>query len=406
MLKDHNKLLKEALFRIFTLFLTIGIMILVSEILLGFLYPHLKENVGDNPYFQGTDPCWNLLDPELGFIHKPFIKWEGFAYSDPGAHYIVYRTDENGFRNPLGIHSAQIVFVGDSFTEAGNMPEKDTFVQVVASRLNVTAVNLGHIFYGPQQELKVIQRYAFRYSPETIVWVIFEANDIGDAEKYKSDFLQSSQNLFSQKEQRSKFSYRTFKKSINRQIRSTLIFKCFQSLYHSLYLETISKGKIYHELHGTFPTSENKIERVDFFVPYKPNIINEMPQGWKETKDSIFRGLQLCRDRKIHLIIVFIPEKLRVMGPFTSFSSKTTLDKYIPGGKWENEHDFSSELAKYCKDIGCDFIDARKALIEKAKSGQLVYSARYSYHLDTVGHLVIADLVVEKILNYTKKLNN
>lgn len=376
--RNYKKLVKAIIFRVIVVFLSIVITLVALEFFFSFLYPF-----DFSPSYSDVDPRWNQPDPELGFIRKPLLQWEGWAYSDRLAHYVQYRTDENGFRNPPGITSADIVFVGDSFTEAGNVPEQNTFVQLVASRLNMRTVNLGRGYYGPQQELKVIERYAFKYSPKAIVWVIFEGNDIQDAVAY-SNFLQQTQKDSSQ----TWYSYWHWS------------LKRFQELHlfqilRLAYSNTLKNRNIY-ELTGTFQTSSGKLEAVEFFHKYNPDILNELPEGWQDTKEAILKGLQLCQERNIQLIIVFIPIKLRVMGPFTTFSSQTILDKYLPGGKWENESDFETLLRHYCDSIGCDFIDAREKLIEKAKSGQLVYSARYDTHLDIEGHSVIADLVLEK----------
>ena len=66
-------------------------------------------------------------------------------------------------RTDSGIHpgseQADIVFIGDSFTEAASVAEEDTFVRRVAKASGLKAVNLGRGAYGPQQELIVLKRY-------------------------------------------------------------------------------------------------------------------------------------------------------------------------------------------------------------------------------------------------------
>jgi hypothetical protein len=352
------------------------------EFSLGLIYPDWLE---DEPVLgHNVDPRYNLPDPELKFVRKPFVKWEGPAYADPLAHYVLFRTDENGFRNPPGIETAEIAFVGDSFTEAGNVPEQETFVQRVASQLNLTTINLGRGFYGPQQELEVIKRYAFNYSPEVMVWVIFEGNDIEDAEEYlasNNELLQPFQ----------EDTTRNLKSQIGGLIKSTRIFRILKQARYNIAV----KYRI-RVLRGLFQTYSGNSEILEFNYRYKPSITNELPVGWQETKDSILTGLRLSQERGIRLIIVFIPIKLRVMGPFTTFSSQAKLDEYLPTGKWESDNDFAAQLANYCGDIGCEFVDATERLREKARAGHLVYSARYDTHLDIAGHSVIADLVIEK----------
>jgi hypothetical protein len=123
-----------------------------------------------------------IPDPTLGFVRKPAIEWSGRAVA--GGRYVHYRTDEHGFRNPLGLERADVVFIGDSFTEAGPLPEEETFVRRIEAASGVPAVNLGRSHYGAQQELIVLERYGLAYRPRAVVWVLFEGNDLADARRF------------------------------------------------------------------------------------------------------------------------------------------------------------------------------------------------------------------------------
>ena len=74
--------------------------------------------------------AYSEADSELGFVRKPLVVWRG---SLPELNRSVeYRTDENGFRNPTGLKRADIVFLGDSFTEGGHIGEEQSFPQRIA----------------------------------------------------------------------------------------------------------------------------------------------------------------------------------------------------------------------------------------------------------------------------------
>ena len=121
----------------------------------------------------------SAADAELGFVRKPFVSWRG--YVSEVDRIVEYRADKNGFRNSTETQRADIVFIGDSFTESATIVEESTFVQRVAQSTGLSTVNLGRGAYGPQQELIVLKRYGLPYQPRFVVWQLFEGNDLTDA---------------------------------------------------------------------------------------------------------------------------------------------------------------------------------------------------------------------------------
>src|SRR5437588_352338 len=95
-----------------------------------------------------------------------------------GGDTTASQTFTHGFRNPPGIHSADICFVGDSYTEGANVPAEKTFASLVGSTSGLRTVNLGRGWHCPAQELIILRRYALKYKPRVIVWGIFEGNDL------------------------------------------------------------------------------------------------------------------------------------------------------------------------------------------------------------------------------------
>ena len=137
-------------------------------------------------YSQGAvmSATWSEPDQLLGYVRKPNLQWRRQVYPDKFAPVVSYNTDANGFRNPPGVETADIAFIGDSFTEGGTIPLENTFPRLVEKQLRTRIINLGRGGYGPPQELAVLWKYALRYQPKTIVWTLFEGNDIKDAQMY------------------------------------------------------------------------------------------------------------------------------------------------------------------------------------------------------------------------------
>ncbi|MCC6155568.1 MAG: SGNH/GDSL hydrolase family protein, partial [Candidatus Hydrogenedentes bacterium] len=127
---------------------------------------------------------WTEPDQLLGYVRKPNLSWQRQTYPDRFSPVVTYNTDANGFRNPPGVDTADIAFIGDSFTEGGTMPLETTFPRLVEQKLGARIINLGRGGYGPPQEVAVLWKYALQYQPKTVVWTLFEGNDIKDAQMY------------------------------------------------------------------------------------------------------------------------------------------------------------------------------------------------------------------------------
>ena len=96
--------------------------------------------------------------------------------------WLSYRSDEHGFRNPLGSHRSgdvDVVLLGDSFVHGECVEEGED----IAGRLRekgYRVVNLGMSGNGPLLELGVLTEYAAPLRPSVVVWTIYEGNDAGD----------------------------------------------------------------------------------------------------------------------------------------------------------------------------------------------------------------------------------
>ncbi|MET0657167.1 MAG: hypothetical protein ABW110_03290 [Steroidobacteraceae bacterium] len=321
----------------------------------------------------------NVADSELGFVRKPGISWSGNpmereapalmlqnrAYEDD--RLVHYRTSENGFRNAPGIRRADIVFIGDSYTEAAQVSEEDTFVQRVGAASGHQAVNLGRGAYGPQQELIVLQRYGLAYQPRFVVWQLFDGNDLSDA--------------------------RNFARWKENPARHTTLFK-YRYLENSLITRLVSPTA---RLDPGAPTAklryhDGAVRPLYLRYGYVPDQSVQNPVGLAETQRAIETGYRLCESRGVHLLVVFIPTMLRVLEPFITFDRMTDRDRYLPAGRAEN--DFGSKMADFCARLGCSYIDTFAALRSKALVDNRHVYFPSDEHLGIQGHEVVAQAVL------------
>ncbi len=359
---------RGAALKLSTLVLSVLFTLIVADVGYAFILRGAWKSSPNDVWFDGTSVTGkdNLPDDELGFVRKAGLTWEGRL--TPESRYVTYRTDEHGFRNANGVTKADVVFIGDSFTEGASVPEEDTFVQQFSRGAQMSVVNLGRGYYGPQQEAIILKRYGLNYHPSLVVWQIFEGNDLRDASHFAA--------------------WRT-----NPPRESIMLRYTKKSLIAQLLTKTIPK-----EQAGARAFDEGPGQRGQLFLDYQyqPDEPARDPLGMSETRKAIEEGFRLCRAAGIDLVIVFIPIKVRVLAPYVHFLNDADREHYLPGGKLDSDGDFSNELARFCQQLGCPFLDVTTALRKRAADdNRLVYSVHQDSHLDIDGHKVVAGVLEE-----------
>lgn len=312
---------------------------------------------------------YSAADPELGFVRKPSVSWRGYV-ADVN-RLVEYRTDKNGFRNSNEQQRADIVFIGDSFTESATVAEEDTYARRVAQLTGLTVINLARGAYGPQQELIVLKRYGVDYEPRFVVWQLFEGNDLADAEAFAK-----------------------WKKDPEHVVIPLKDRYLDNSLLHQLVANMRSQELVGPK--ATLSYHDGTSRRVTLRYSYEPDQPSTMQAGMNETLNAIQAGQQLCQSRGIQLLVVVVPTMIRVMEPYISFDRfeerRDFFPERIPGDK-----DFSDTVEEFCSQIGCAFVDSFDALRKASRSDNRGLYIPSDEHLDTRGHEVVSRTVSEWI---------
>jgi hypothetical protein len=315
-------------------------------------------------YSSGISSRDSLRDDQLGFLRKPGLNWTG--ETAPGFPVTTYRTDENGFRNPPGIRQTDVAITGDSFVEAGAVPEEKTAVQRIAQETGLRTVNLGLTHYSPAQYLLVTKRFALKYHPRAVVWAVAEANDLSDAEDFSSW----------QRDPRS---------------RQTLIQR-FAS--RSMLAQMLPRVPVTPRARRDFRSTDGAIAEVDLDFTYHPDAIARWPRGWGEIVKTIEEGHRMLESEGVQFLVLFIPIKVRVLGPFIAFRDDEDRNAALPGGLMDAPTDFATAVSHECRQVGCDFIDLTGPLRRRAeRDNRHVFFLTLEPHLDVDGNQVVADEV-------------
>jgi lysophospholipase L1-like esterase len=136
-----------------------------------------------------ADPRFYVRDDEVGFALRPgaagWFTHEGRSYvtiNSAGRH-------DSDVRLSKPPQTIRIAVLGDSFTEAKQVPIEQNFSSVIqhelpkcsaASGERVEVMNFGVAGYGTAQELIMLRDRVWQYSPDIVVLAFYTGNDVLD----------------------------------------------------------------------------------------------------------------------------------------------------------------------------------------------------------------------------------
>ncbi len=298
---------------------------------------------------------WNRIDPELIHLHKPGQRMAGETAGDlvgwlgvPQRH--KYRVDVQydrlGFRNPEPLDRAGMIVIGDSFVEAGLVPQHDLFSSQLARSEGLPVANLGQSGYGPQQELIVLKRYGLPLRPKVVLWLFFEGNDLLDVSRYE----RSVRDWATTVKANHGFVSRSFTKNSLRLLRGFL-------------QKPREDSAEAHRRSGRFRLRPE--EDLYFAYPGVP-LSKEDEVSLRKTKQILAAAAQLSQAEGSRFLLVYIPITFRVYRDFCDFPE----DGY--GRKW-TLNDLPERLRRWSEEQEIPFVDLTGPLKRAAARGELVF---------------------------------
>lgn len=356
--------------------------------LVAFAWP--TDQLADNPWYISTGEAL-VADPDLPWMRPPNLNWTGSSRGDlametnspdPEARTVTFQTDYQGFRNSQDLAEAEILFIGDSFTEAGNVPEEETYVQRVGQQLGAVPRNLGVAGFSTPSELIVLHRFGLPCRPRAVVWQIAETNDLDDAV------------FFAQWQQAGRPSVLPgFSKA------KPTASEAWRRRSPTQILYQLCRTDSPWPFSGTFQDEAGAEHTLRFEMSF-PADARQHP-GWPIIAETLAMGARLLKANDVQLIVVMIPDKLRVMAPHTDFhpfeldrgGQPVAFEHTLPSG-WDQEVDarLATQLQQLCEQLEVPFLDATEVLSKHAAAGQLVYQSMDT-HLSSRGHEVVADQI-------------
>ena len=350
-----------------------------------------------NPFYTfnegGTAGVEGNLDSVLMYQRPPHLKWEGWSQGDvpewlpdPFARKVSFQTDHEGFRNSRDLEKADLVFIGDSFTEAGNVAEEETFVQRAGLRLGKTTRNLGLFACGPLTQLEILKQYGLKCQPKAVVWQFCEGNDLADSMQY--------------------LSWRRY--GGHRGVpRGPVRHSAWEqrSPSYNLFLRQVRRPRWW--LGGTFEAADGTAQAVRFgYWPSPDRYPLGHPQapwsprphpGWGLLVGALKDGHATLKERNIPLLVTVCAMKISVLGARVDFDD-WSRERMKPDWQMPGELTMMAQVAKVCAEAGIPFVDPTEQLRTRASNGELVYLP-FDTHLSPLGHEVVGEAIADGLLS-------
>lgn len=346
------------------------------------------KNQMDNPWYFAAGGGVSESE-ELPFERPPHLHWEGLSRGDlalasnaqdPYARRITFETDHEGFRNGTDIRQADVVVLGDSFAEAGNVPEAEAFSTLIGQKLGLKSRNLARAGYSPPVELIVLKRFGLSCQPKIVVWQVAESNDLDDSARFQA-WVDAGRPRY-------------FDAGADRQWQRSKAWEQRSPTYW-----------VFNRLRRPEPSGwpydgrffdHAGVEHPMRFLSLPPlNFPAARHGGWPVLARAIAEGSALCQSNQIRMVVVFIPDKYRVLGPFTRMldPALTTPERAACEQKPDS---FAGLLEQLCGALKIPFVNTTGELTERTQAGEIVY-VPYDTHLSPRGHEVVAGLVTQKL---------
>ena len=340
-------------------------------------------------------PIW-IPDFYLGAVHAKENQFV-YRYSDGSARNISNSFGLIGpqvsIKKPEGIK--RIAILGDSYTEALQVPYQDNFCMGMEAILNkrrlgnkgIEVLNAGLAGYSPLAEYIYYKRNISVFKPDLVVLQIF-ANDVFDDNKFGSMADFDSQGL--------PLRLRIFwpdsrnDANWNRGIRSYLVEHSRLAEY--IYLKAVKSQKK-SKLNRLMNAKEEFNDQNQFFIIDSGNILfkdNKFKDKlWSKTRKYIASLNNLVRDSGARFMVFYIPmEGQLLMG-------KYSVHVYSSAQNLPFNRDFNFLLKEFCEKEKIPYLDLQDDF--QLHSEKMLY-LETDGHLTKTGHRVVAYSLAEFII--------
>lgn len=332
-----------------------------------------------------------IPDPILGVTHLPNSTFEFHLTEPTGKEMIRRRTNSHGFvgkeiskTKPSDVY--RVVVLGDSFTEALQVHEGESYSELVqislsksAAEQKIEVINAGVSGYSPMTYYLYLKRELLSFKPDLVLLQLF-ANDVFEDHKTAAMSVFDENNVPVQIN-------RYFKKE--KRVVSEVFYKFDRALkkisrFYAYLMRSFAKlGK--KSSYNKEMTAKEEFSDFNQFFPIQPG--TRLYRNESFHQQAIGRTLfylksihELLKTKSIPLVVFYIPNEAQV------HQSKTAQSAFYLTSKVSD--DLNRELAQFFNAEEIPFLDLTSAFKASQSPDKLYYPN--DGHLTPRGHQLVA----------------
>jgi len=307
-----------------------------------------------------------LLEPrvsQIGTRAVPHVDVSGNTFQDTASIWGIpsdpipfrYRTDRRGYRNDVDREVADVYLLGDSVLVAALIPFPQTVTARLESAIHKPVMTVALIGLGPQEEHQIFRDAKLDVRGRLVIQFIFEGNDLLDSKRFRDRANKGSAPPL-------------LERSLSHQLLTRL-----QRLTQPVPdVATLRTGMIGGQRY-TFRWARESFAGLEGEAAA---ITEALEQFAREVHDA---GGEFA--------IVFVPSKIRVLGPLCQFPPQSDLND-LPS----HLSPLRDYLRSWSARTRIEFLDLTDALQDAARAGHIPWFWGDT-HWNAEGHAVAAEAI-------------
>ena len=332
-----------------------------------------------------------ISDPELVFAPRrtDFVfrgRTKGDLYTPALDIDISWREVEAtyndlGFRTNSSEPPYRVMLIGDSYVEIGET-DRDTLSERLRAVSGLSTFNLGRGWYGPHQYVELLRRFGPEVCPTYAVFCFFAGNDIEDIRQYDGWRRGEKYYDFDLGEDGFLERYRIALGDVGRFLGTKA-----HRLRRRLLPSDRDEG---HPMHPRLAEVQLGNETVSIRIRYdgEQATAERLPasEEWQRMRSLLEEFRNLALEQRIRPLVLFIPTKLQVYGPFLVNANEPAGDPVAP----------SEALSAIAAELDIELIDLLPPFRKAAREGELLYHP-YDTHWNSAGRQRAAEHMATRL---------
>lgn len=311
----------------------------------------------------------------LGTKRVPHLDVAGTTFQDTASRWGLrsdpipfrYRTDRHGFRNDIDRADADIYLLGDSVLVAALIPFPETVAARLEKAVRRPVKQVALIGIGPQEEQRLFRDAGLEVSGRLVIQFIFEDNDLRDSKRFRTAVAGGASTSRGE-----------------------------GTLTHQLVL---ALQRLTQPVAGAAALRSCAIGEQTYTFFWARESFAGLEGEAAAISDALMRFATEIRAAGGELAIVFVPSKLRVLGPLCRFPAASALKNFAFHLGPLRDH-----LRIWSEQSAIALLDLTEPMLNAAQAGRIPWFWGDT-HWNSEGHAVAAEALTLKIRSWHTKIS-